>query len=140
MRSAVASPITTQTVTVASMSVQPVPRAWIKMNFKHDNTGMAIMGTSLVGDITTTYDKLVSVFGEPTFGMADSIDGKVSAEWVIIFDDGTVASIYDYKYHSSAECKEYDPECDCTTPPLHPYDWHIGGKDTKAVTLVKELI
>lgn len=66
--------------------------------------------TSLVGYITTEYNTLVEAFGEPILG---SGDGKVSAEWVIKFADGQVATIYDWK----------TPET-----PMGTYDWHIGGR------------
>ena len=77
---------------------------------------MDITGTSLMGYINTTYDRLLEVFGEPTH--YDSSDGKVTAEWDIEFidDDGDVhkATVYDWK--------QYD-----LGTPHATYDWHVGG-------------
>jgi len=71
-------------------------------------------GSSLVGYFPegTTYDELVSVFGEPT--RLGSGDNKVQAEWIGEID-GDMFTIYDYKAYG------YDLD-DIT-------DWHIGGYD-----------
>jgi hypothetical protein len=73
-------------------------------------------GTSLQGYVTAYYHELVEVFGEPT----DSGD-KVTAEWCLEFEDGTVATIYDWK--------EYET-------PMGRYQWHIGGRNYDAVDRV----
>lgn len=86
--------------------------------FKHYTEGFS--GTSLMGYVATSYKDLIAVFGPPTF-VDDSGDAKVSAEWCLKFIDGTVATIYDWKEESTPE---------------DLYDWHIGGKDIKAVDLV----
>ena len=84
-------------------------------------TGNAdVNGTSLQGYVYTTYDKIVEVFGNPT-----SSGDKTTCEWDITFDDGTVATIYDWK--------------ECQTPKGY-YDWHIGGRSKWAVELVTNLI
>lgn len=77
-------------------------------------------GTSLRGEVKTTYDQLVSVFGLPLYGPNDNGD-KVTCEWCLEFEDGTVATIYDWKTDST---------------PYDLYSWHIGGKNSKAVELV----
>jgi hypothetical protein len=68
------------------------------MKYKTHNTdkSFSIVGTSLMGycDANTTYAELVACFGEPE----TDIDGeKVDAEWCIKFEDGTIATIYNYK-------------------------------------------
>lgn len=78
-----------------------------------------VMGTSLMGYVTATYEELVNVFGREHFGQSG--DGKVNAEWCLEFADGTIATIYDYKE---------------STIPLIEYDWHIGGKSKLAVAWV----
>lgn len=84
-------------------------------------TGNAdINGTCLQGYVETTYARIVEVFGEPTSG-----GDKTTAEWDITFDDGTVATIYDWKEYST---------------PKGYYDWHIGGHSKWAVELVTNLI
>jgi hypothetical protein len=78
-----------------------------------------VNGSSFKGDVQTTYKHLVETFGEPSY-IENDPDEKVSTEWQIEFDDGTVATIYDWKQYSGK-------------PPLDRYSWHIGGFDTKAV-------
>lgn len=97
------------------------------MSFKQDKTGMAVTGTSLVGYVSTTYARLVEVFGEPTFtNDADSFE-KTQAEWVLIFDSGLVASIYDWKQYEAGV-------------PQGLYEWHIGGVDETVVDLIVEAL
>ena len=79
-------------------------------------------GTCLQGTIYTHYCTLVEKFGEPTFGTSTyGNDDKVTVEWVLEFEDGTVATIYDWK------CRQ--------TP--GQYFWHVGGFDRRAVELVE---
>ena len=80
--------------------------------------------TSYMGSYTTDYNTLCEVFGEPTH-LDTSSDGKIKAEWVLKFNDGNVATIYDYKE------KEL---------PLYEYDWHIGGRNKKIVEYVSDYI
>jgi len=81
---------------------------------------MAANGTSLMGYFTATYNEVVAKFGEPIAG-----DGyKVTAEWIVVFEDDTVATIYDWKTESP------------TFTPDEPYEWHIGGHKMKAVEYI----
>jgi hypothetical protein len=87
------------------------------------------MGTHLVGYINLTYKQLVKYFGRPNF---DDISGddKVKIEWEIMFADGTVATIYDWKNYdmSNDEVKERET------------NWHIGGNRKDAVKKIKSVI
>ena len=75
--------------------------------------------TSLQGYLSARYEDLVRVFGEP-----DELGGdKTTAEWCLQFEDGTVATIYDWK--------------ECMTP-MYKYDWHIGGMSNLAVARVQQ--
>lgn len=75
--------------------------------------------TSLQGYMPARYDQLVAVFGEP-----DELGGdKTTAEWCLQFEDGTVATIYDWKEYQT---------------PMGMYNWHIGGKSKTAVARVQE--
>jgi hypothetical protein len=61
----------------------------------HNETNVDINMTCLLGHCTeeVTYSLLVKIFGKPTDG-----DGyKVDAEWNIEFEDGLVATIYNWK-------------------------------------------
>lgn len=75
-------------------------------------------GTSLQGYVTAYYHELVELFGQPE-GPGD----KVTAEWCLEFEDGTVATIYDWK--------EYET-------PMGRYNWHVGGTSKAAVWAVMD--
>jgi hypothetical protein len=62
--------------------------------------------------------QLIEVFGEPESG-----GDKTTVEWCLAFEDGTVATIYDWK--------EYDT-------PTGLYHWHIGGRSNLAVARVQQ--
>ncbi len=74
--------------------------------------------TSLQGYMPARYEDLVAVFGEPEGG-----GDKTTVEWCLAFEDGTVATIYDWK--------EYET-------PMGLYSWHIGGKNNLAVARVQQ--
>jgi hypothetical protein len=92
----------------------------------HNQQEIGISGTCLQGQITAKYDELVALFGKPTDG-----DGyKVDAEWNVRFDDGVVASIYNWK-----DGPNY---CGAEGTPAHKItDWHIGGETKRAVDQVQ---
>lgn len=77
-------------------------------------------GTHLQGYVRTTYAQLVDLFGEGV-GAGD----KTTQEWILEFNDGTVATIYDWK--------EYET-------PEYLYDWHVGGTSKQAVWKVQEAL
>ena len=82
---------------------------------------MVANGTSLQGYVNTTYATLVALFGNP-MGPGD----KTTAEWILEFNDGTVATVYDWK--------ELDT-------PMDMYRWHVGGKHgTMVAALVQEAL
>lgn len=75
------------------------------------------------GKITTTFNDLVKVFGENTYGVSG--DNKVTREWVLEFiheNGNIIATIYDWKTGGIS-----DDEI---------YGWHIGGFDKDAVDFV----
>lgn len=76
-----------------------------------------------VGTLKATYEEIIEVLGEPCFG--ESSDGKIRAEWVIRFDDGILATIYDYKQYG--------------TPLEEVTSWSIGGFSPKAEVHVHSL-
>ena len=85
----------------------------------------------LQGEINTTYAKLVEVFG-PEHSDGDGY--KVQAEWSLEFEDGTYATIYDWK-----ECESYRK--DGTGKPKEQITcWHIGGSVPMAVDRVKDTL
>ena len=87
------------------------------MYTKLENIGYDIVtGTSYKGLILdTTYQDLVSVFGEPTYP-EPSGDNKVQKEWVFKDSQGNVFTIYDWK--------TYDENI--TENKLEV--WHVGSR------------
>ena len=83
-------------------------------------TDASVNGTSLKGYVTATYAELVARFGEPERG-----GDKTTAEWALAFEDGTVATIYDWK--------EYET-------PMGEYNWHVGGANFMASVLVDKVV
>ena len=91
-------------------------------NFRTDSfKTIDLTGVCYQGVIRTTYDTLEKTFGEPRGGDGE----KVTCEWRIEFDDGTVATIYDWKQQRT---------------PYGEYEWHIGGHDESAVAAVYEAV
>jgi hypothetical protein len=77
-----------------------------------------ISGTCFQGYICATYSQLLDKFGSP----GNSFDSyKTDAEWVIEFDDGTVATIYNWK-DGKNYCGDSGLEVEDIT------EWHIGGR------------
>jgi len=92
-----------------------------KKNILINDPTSSINGTSLIGYVKTTYDKIVEKLGEPEYDW-----DKSSAHWTL--EDkrtGVVATLYDWKTYST---------------PFGEYDWHIGGQDAKALDLVEEAL
>jgi hypothetical protein len=88
-----------------------------------------INGTCLQGELDVSYKELVKAFGKPEQG-----DGyKVDAEWMLKFDNGVVATIYNYKNGKSYLGKE-------GTATSKIRDWHIGGYDKRAVIAVQDVL
>lgn len=97
------------------------------MNFTTHNTSeIDINGTCLQGEITAGYDELVGLFGKPHDGDGYNVD----AEWDIRFEDGTVATIYNWK-----NGKNYYGEDG--TPTEQITDWRIGGEHKRCVDKVQ---
>jgi hypothetical protein len=93
------------------------------MKFKtHNEKDINISGTSLVEEIDASYEKLVEKFGDPDEGDAY----KVDAMWKIEFEDGKVATIYNYK-----DGKNYNGDEGLETTKIR--DWYIGGYDNTDV-------
>lgn len=91
-------------------------------------TDVDTVGTSLRGHIVARKSDLIDAFGEPTWD-EPSGDNKVTVEWAIQFDNGVIATIYDWKRYELG------------TPDLfEEIEWNIGGNDFDAASLVKEVL
>jgi hypothetical protein len=77
-------------------------------------------GTSLRGYVKATRAEIEAVFGAPTWDDGD-VNEKVTTEWVIRFDSGVVATIYDWKRYELGK-----PETE------ERIEWNIGGHDAEA--------
>jgi hypothetical protein len=88
-------------------------------------------GTSLQGYINCSYDDLVEALGYPI--EPEYLDTKTDAEWDIQFDDGTVATIYNWK-NGKRYCGEIGYNL-CDIP-----QWHVGGRSPEVVERVAFLI
>lgn len=89
--------------------------------------------TSLQGYVKASYDDLVELFGEPTYGQSG--DGKVDFEWVLTIvdhdnDETHVATLYNWK--------DYDNGLEAQSNPF--YEWHIGGHSKLAALILEEYI
>ena len=102
------------------------------MKFETHNDGeISFDGTGLRGFIKVDYDVLRQLFGTPTDGDAYKID----AQWVLRFEDGMVATIYNYKTG-----RNYAGSHGGGTPTNCIVDWHIGGNDPEVVERIKDII
>jgi hypothetical protein len=95
----------------------------------HNNDTIDSNMSSKQGTLSAAYEELVDLFGKPTVGDAY----KVDAEWVVKFEDGTVATIHNWK-----DGKNYNGEAG--TPTEQIKSWSIGGYDSKAAVMVTILV
>jgi len=84
----------------------------------HNDTKIKVDGTYMHGRIYADYPDLVEKFGPPIIhGDGD----KTDAEWALEFEDGTVATVYNWKNginYCGADGK----------PVEHITEWNVGGK------------
>ena len=95
----------------------------------HNTTTIDTNGTCLQGEITATFKELTDLFGAYT----DADGYKVDAEWMVKFDDGTVATIYNWK-NGKNYCGEDG------TPVEQITEWHVGGFTSVAATRIQILL
>jgi hypothetical protein len=84
----------------------------------------------LQGYVEVNYTDLVDCFGPPN---CDGDGYKVDAEWMIKFEDGTYATIYNYK-----DGKNY-----CGEDGLDVEDikcWHVGGMSKQSLWAVQDTL
>lgn len=91
-------------------------------------TGNFADGTHFVGWFDGTRRQIESVLGAPNFTSSEAWE-KVTIEWNIRFEDGTVATIYDWKRYSDEELSQDED-----------YRWHIGGTGLDAVRRVSDVL
>lgn len=101
----------------------------MKYKTHNDNPKIDSNGTYFQGEIEASYAHLCELFGNPTNGD----EYKTDAEWEVEFEDGTVATIYNWK-----DGKNYNGPEGMETEDIT--NWHIGGHDKKAVERVREIM
>lgn len=90
----------------------------------HNDIEIDIWGSFLQDKIEVSYEVLCHIFGEPC---ADFDADKIDAEWRILFEDGKVATIYNW-LASSGKPAEYVTQ------------WNVGGEDKQVVWRIEEII
>ena len=105
-----------------------------EVNMLSDLDPIDCMGTSLVGEVECKFYDIYDTFGRPEPGD----EYKIDAHWSIEFDDGLVATIYNWKnglnYHGAiGRNLPSDQLTDIT-------EWHIGGKDKVVVDRIKGML
>lgn len=91
----------------------------------HNDRRIETNMSSLKGYVKATYEQLEAAFGKPHEGD----EYKVDWEWEIEFEDGTVATVYNWKNGPNF----------CGSLGLNRHqvtEWHIGGFGWKAVECV----
>ena len=87
--------------------------------------------THLQGAIVCTFAELVTAFGNP---MKDGFDDyKSDAEWNVQFENGTVATIYNYKNGKNYCCDQGLEVWEIT-------QWNIGGHEMDCVHHVRNAV
>jgi hypothetical protein len=93
-----------------------------KMRFTTEN--VSADGTWLHGHIVATRRELEATFGAPSF---EGDDGKTTTEWDILFIDGTISTIYDWKRY------------DLGAPSMDErITWNVGGTTYLSVERVED--
>ena len=101
------------------------------LRFKtHNDSNIDVNRTSHQGEISETFENLLKVFGTP---MGASDDNKVDVEWNIMFNDGVVATIYNWKNGPASMGAN-------GTNPVDNEIWHIGRKTISAVYDIEEIL
>lgn len=104
--------------------------------YEFENDDMIdVEGVDLQGYVSTTYQKLVDTFGDPTIG-SDMSD----AEWVLQFkvphnDEGYSEEV-EYVAATVHKVDEWDED----NIPDGIYKWHVSGFDEDALDCVKEVL
>ena len=93
---------------------------------KFEDTG----GTYLQGHIDTTYENIVSELGKQHH---NGDDYKTDAEWNIKFEDGTIATLYNWK-NGKNYCRDEGLDIEDIT------EWNIGGHSPRARDLLFSLL
>jgi hypothetical protein len=102
------------------------------MNYiTHNEDEISVNGTWLRGYIDCSYNKMIQVLGHP-FKYHNNC--KTDAEWYLEFEDGSIATIYNWK-NGINYCGP-----DEGTPTELITVWNVGGNGADATRLVLETL
>jgi len=87
-------------------------------------------GTCYQGTIKTSFTALCHMLGKPEFLINNF---KSDVQWVLTFDDGSIATIYNWK-----DGKNYLGEEG--TPIVQITNWNVGGHNERALKNVERLL
>ena len=93
----------------------------------NDASGINTNFTHLQGYIDASYDDLCRLFGKPEFG-----DYKTDWEWTIEFEDGTVATIYNWKNGPNYGASHVTPDM--------VNEWNVGGHNRQSIKNLNALL
>jgi hypothetical protein len=92
------------------------------VDYKRIDFTKEVAGAALMGSIEADFDDLIDIFGDPD---EKEEDFKSQVEWILKFDDGTIAVVYDWKEGVT---------------PDKVKEWNVGGHRKKAYYYVRSLI
>jgi hypothetical protein len=95
----------------------------------HNDVAVNAAGTHLQGKLVADYDSLVKLFGQP---ITEGLD-KSDAEWEIRFDDGDIATVYNWK-NGKNYCGDQGVEVGQIR------EWNVGGRDLDSYYKIWDLI
>jgi len=97
----------------------------------HNDQHIRVDGTHLLARLSNlSYHRIVEMFGEPSDRFDDY---KSDAEWMVQFDDGEVATIYNYK-NGRNYCGPDAPAKEEITI------WNVGGQNKDVVLRLHQLL
>ena len=95
----------------------------------HNQSNIDVNGTHFQGYIDVEYSVLKKIFGKPTSGEGY----KTDAEWEILFEDGNVATIYNWKNGKNYLGREGTPKTKIT-------HWNVGGLSKEVVERIQDIL
>ena len=95
----------------------------------HNQSNIDVNGTHLQGYISVEYRVLKKIFGKPTSGEGY----KTDAEWEILFEDGNVATIYNWKNGKNYLGRNGTAKTKIT-------DWNVGGFSKEVVERIQDVL
>jgi hypothetical protein len=88
-----------------------------------NNVKINNIGICLKGYVRTNYDFLVEKLGTPNLN--PSGDKKVNCIWTVKFEDGSIATVYDWKTKEA---------------PKEIYNWQIGGASLDVLDKMEKIL